>query len=702
MNARTAGGGVPTGLNWALWLGGLITLATVLLAIFGPGLAPFDPLKEHFITEIGDDFIRAPWAPFQAPGFPLGGDEFGRDILSRLLWAVQPTLTLVLVVAALRLTVGLAVGVIAGWTTGRVSRALEWITALALAVPVLFVALGMIAATGGRWGVGAFILGLTLTSWGETARTVREQTRLIQQQRYVESARALGASGAQIILRHVLPHLLPLAWVLLAIEASSALLTTAALGFLGYFVNAVWIPISDFTGIRAAGRPDLGQLLAYSHTQPWSALIAGLTVIIIVLGLNLMGEGLREALSPERRRRTNRWLRPIEAMRGWMEDRFFMTEWRRALPLGAAVGGLLAVVFGGGWWLYAQTVRAEAFSNAITTQHLWPSSQHDAQGTLWSPQIGPASVRVLWQFGDGAPISAPVIAADGTLYTITARDEGTLYALTPDGAVSWQARLPFPAAILSFTPSDFNERPPSLASRSLAAPALNSRGDVIVVGEGGALVIFTAQGRELFAGAAPAGGLLLVNPIVGPDDSIYVGTETHLLKFSADGPLQLRAPLPTYSYTQPVLRLTADGNYIALQDVLAGTRTGEVAFTAKNSIEIFLTGADGKTYVQTQDTLDEWVLSEANASVSTWIRLDVRSLGLSFRPPADAGVLPDGRSWVWFLAFFGTPKLVWTEIGDSVSTPIDVPLSEARLIALDRDAVAYVCGRDFTGTDQFA
>ena len=694
--------GVSTSLNWSLWLGGLITLVTVALAVFGPGLAPADPLKENFITRIGSEFVRGPWAPFQAPGFPLGGDDYGRDIYSRLLWAVRPTLTLVLVVAALRLTIGLAVGIVSGWSTRRLSRALDWLTALALTVPVLFVALGAIAATGGRWGVGAFILGLSLTGWGETARTVREQTRLVRQQRYVESARALGASNAQIILRHVLPHLLPLAWVLLSIEASSALLTTAALGFLGYFVNSVWVPITDYTGIRAAGMPDLGQMLAYSHTQPWSSLIAGLAVIVIVLGLNLLGDGLREALSPERRRRANRWLRPVAAFSGWLEDRFFMTEWRRALPLGAAVGGLLALTVGGGWWLYAQTVRAEAFSNAITTQHLWPSTQHDAQGTLWSPRSGPNNARLRWQFDDGFPLSAPVVAADGTLYVVTAREGGALLALNPQGELLWRAALPFPAGVLNFSADTFNDLPPSINTRTLAAPALNSRGEVIVAGEGGRLAIYNPQGEELFVGEPHSDTLLLVNAIVGPDDSIYVGTESDLLAFAPEGALRMRASLPAYSYTYPQLRLTADGAFVSLQNVLADTRTGEVILRAKNSIELFLIGADGRLYVQTQNTLDEWTLNESGAAVETRIQLDVRSLGLNFRPPADAGVLPDGRNWVWYIAFFGTPKLVWTERGSSISTPLDIPLEAARLLAVDREAVAYTCGRSIPRPDEFA
>ncbi len=690
------------GFNGALWIGLLLTALTFSLALTGSALAPADPLQENFALKVGQTFVRPPLAPGQNPDFPLGTDEYGRDLLSRLLWAIRPTLTLTLVVATLRLILGLLIGISAGWSTGPLSRALEWATAMALSAPVLFVALGVIAAAGQRWGVGAFILGLALTGWAETARTVREQTRLIKGQRYVESAQALGASGAQIILRHVLPHLLPLAWVLLALEASGALLLTATLGFLGYFVNSVWIPLGDYTGIRASGYPDLGQMLAYSPSQTWSSLSAGTVVLLIVLGLNLLGMGLREALRPERRR-AHRWLGPLEAVRGALEDRFFMTEWRRVLPLSVAASLLLGAMFGGGWWLYMQTARAEAFSKAIQIPggHQWASSQHDAQGTLWTAEDGPAQAHLLWTFEDGAPLSGPVVAADGTLYVITAKDDGTLYALSPQGQTLWQARLPFEAGLIGFAPG-LNEVRPGLDTRALAAPALNSRGDVIVAGQGGQLAIFTAQGRPVWHSPAQSESLLLVSPLVGPDDTIYVATEADLFAFAPDGPLRLTAPLPTYSYTQPTLRLSANGRYLFLQDVAVDARMGEAVLSAKNSIEIFITGADGKTYVQTQSALDEWTINDTSAIVTSRTRLDTRSLGLGFRPPADAGVLPDGRSWIWFTAFFGAPKLVWTEIGSSVFTSIDMPLSDSKLLAIDRGAVAYACGRRFTASDPFA
>lgn len=200
------------------------------------------------------------------------------------------------------------------------------------------------------------------------AQVVREQTRLIKQQRYVESARALGASEAQILTRHVVPQLLPLIWVLLALETSSALLTTASLGFLGYFINSIWIPLGDFTGIRATGKPELGQMLNYSLTQPWSSLSAGTLVIVMLLGFNLLGAGLRWQFSPERRDRGNWLSRYMNAFANSLGDRVFLSlaEWQRTFSNSLAVLLLVGILLGGGWWLWTQTAQAATPDTAIS------------------------------------------------------------------------------------------------------------------------------------------------------------------------------------------------------------------------------------------------------------------------------------------------------------------------------------------------
>jgi ABC-type dipeptide/oligopeptide/nickel transport system permease subunit/outer membrane protein assembly factor BamB len=659
-------------------------IVIVYLALAGPQIAPSDPLQENFIV-IREDraLLKPPFAPGQEPRFPLGADEFGRDILSRLLWAVRPTLTLVLVVAALRLSLGTLVGLVSGWAPGQVGRATDALIAAVVSAPPLFVALAVVAATGQRLGVWAFILGLSVTGWAEVARIVREQTRLIQGQRYVESARALGAADLQILTRHVLPQIVPVLWMLLVLESSSALLTTAALGFLGYFINAVWIPLGDYTGIRASGYPDLGQMLTFSGAshQPWAALMAGSLVVLIVLGFNLLGEGLRLELSPERRRRGSGLSHRLEHMGGWFEDRVFLllAEWQRTATLSGAALGLIALILGGGWWLWAQTAAAAPGGNTIDVPggHAWASARHDAQGTAWIADEGPATGEVAWVFTDTNGFAGgPVIAADGTLYL--ASHGNTLYALDAQGRLRWQAAIPFAAS---------------------GTPALNSRGDILVAGHQGELADFGAADGKLWWQLPASQGQALADPIVGLDDTLYYATDAELFAVTADGLLRWRVGLPTYSYSNPVLRLSGDGRYLFFQNVIVSTSRGEIAFSVRNSIEFFFSGADGKTYLRTQAGVDEWTLTDGKATVKERTRLDTRALALSFRFASDSGLTPSGRWWAVYASGFDHPTIIWTDPTGEVPEVIATPYRTAQVMGFDANNVTYICGLQIGGRE---
>jgi ABC-type dipeptide/oligopeptide/nickel transport system permease subunit len=293
----------PT-LNWPLWLGLLIVLCVTIAACFGPLLAPRDPLEENRVVQSGERWYTPPFPAFSIAEFPLGSDRFGRDLLSQLLWAIRPTLMMVLLVAAVRLSLGLVIGLGAGWSEGRAGRQFDTLISGALAIPGLMIALVAIAAIGVELGIWAFIFGLSITGWAETAQIIREQTRMIKHQAYIEAAQACGASDFQIIATHVLRQLAPMIWMLLSFEVSNTLTTTAGLGFLGYYVGGdVWIVVADWVARRASGVPELGQMLATSRIrldQPWGMVIVGSVIFIMVLGFNLLGEGLRLRLSLDR------------------------------------------------------------------------------------------------------------------------------------------------------------------------------------------------------------------------------------------------------------------------------------------------------------------------------------------------------------------------------------------------------------------
>jgi ABC-type dipeptide/oligopeptide/nickel transport system permease subunit len=144
-------------VNLSFFIGLSIVFVILILAVFGPFLAPKDPLKENFLVYLNDTtFAKPPLPAFAVPGFPLGSDEFGRDLFSRLLWAVRPTFTLALVVASLRLILGTILGLISGWSNDWPGRLIHAALTAGLAIPVLFVALFTIAAAGQQYGFMGF------------------------------------------------------------------------------------------------------------------------------------------------------------------------------------------------------------------------------------------------------------------------------------------------------------------------------------------------------------------------------------------------------------------------------------------------------------------------------------------------------------------------------------------------------------------
>ena len=316
----------------------------VVIAVAGPWLAPQDPMARTSVLNIDGKWVGPPFPAF-SNGFLLGSDRAGRDIFSRLLWAVRPTLSLVIIIAAVRLLLGLGIGLAAGYGTGWGQRAASVATRLALAVPVLVVALATIAFVGIQRGLLAFLLGLSLTGWAETARYVETQTRVIRQQPFMEAARSMGAPSAHQVIYHILRHLLPLTAMLLAIEISSTLMTTAALGFLGYYIGGgAWLTVEDFVARSTAGIPELGQMLAAAIEQildPWPMIVVGGFVVVIIFGFSLLGEGLRRRLQGERAGQLS-WLHAgLNRVAGWINGGILPAAPAARRRWGLAAGAVL-------------------------------------------------------------------------------------------------------------------------------------------------------------------------------------------------------------------------------------------------------------------------------------------------------------------------------------------------------------------------
>ncbi len=263
-------------------LGLLIVLATLFIAIFAPWLAPYpnDAFESHLLQR-----LRPPSAEF-----PFGTDNLGRDIFSRVILGTRNALVVAVSVITAAMMIGVPIGLAAGWREGWLSESLMRVTDVFLAVPqlILALALGQLLAP----GIGAAMVALALTYWPFFARTVFAETRRLRGSLFVDALAGIGASPARILFLHVLPNAAPAILVRATIGMGFTILTAAILGFLG--VGA------------APPSPDWG--LAVSEARQhlpeawWFPTFPGLAILILVLGFNLLGDGLRDAADPKIRR----------------------------------------------------------------------------------------------------------------------------------------------------------------------------------------------------------------------------------------------------------------------------------------------------------------------------------------------------------------------------------------------------------------
>ena len=596
--------------NWPLILGLWIVGAVVVIAVLGPWLAPQDPHARTAVLQLDGRWVGPPYPPL-TPGFPLGSDQAGRDLFSRLLWAVWPTLLLVLIIAAVRLVIGIVVGLAAGYATGTAQRILDGVMRVALLFPVLVVALAVIAFVGIQRGLFAFILGLALTGWAETARYVETQTRAIKLENYIESARSMGANDAHLLIYHVLRHVLPLSAMLLAFEVSSTLMVTASLGFLGYYIGGgAWITVEDWTARRVAGLPELGQMLATSFEnilRPWPMVVTGGLVMIIVLGVTLVGDGLRRQLQGELELRPS----PLDRLLNWAAGQLVrpaasgsvrtLPRWAWGMVVVALITGAVAAIL---WFSRPPQMGGEAL--IAPNAHPWSTQRGDAYGTLTAAESGPTNAALLWQWEEpGGFATAPVVGSDGALYAATTG--GDLLAINDDGSLRW--RVP-----LGFAP--------------LGAPAIGPDGAIYVTDAERGLSAVSALGARLWR-LRSEGRRITSGPVVGADGTIYFSRVDRVQAVNPDGSERWLSPPidgvweepPRLSPTYDLIFLglgafsTVNGALVDLQLPI----TQEMIFMAPR----LAVGANGQHYLMAGNTAVEWALEQGKAQVRRSITWDV-------------------------------------------------------------------------------
>lgn len=262
---------------WSLRIGvGLLTVLAVLV-IAGPFLWSADPTFESNagLTEFGEPLGAG------TDGYPLGTDPKGRDMLARVLYAGRLTMITAIVAVAMATVAGLAVGLLAANSRRLAGSALMRFTDLGLAIPGLLLA-ASIATILGR-GTFSLVVGLAAVFWAPIARVTYGQAVVLREREYVEAARVQGAGTATVLMRHILPHLLPIVGAYAALSVGWAVLFESALGFLGAGVQEPEASIGSM----------LGDHLIYYRSHPGLIVIPAIFLGLFVIAGNLVGEALR-------------------------------------------------------------------------------------------------------------------------------------------------------------------------------------------------------------------------------------------------------------------------------------------------------------------------------------------------------------------------------------------------------------------------
>jgi peptide/nickel transport system permease protein len=261
-----------------LAMAGLIIVALLLVvAALAPWIAPHDP----FVQNLGNRL-----KPPGTPGYWLGTDDFGRDILSRIIHGARITLYIIALVAVTAPVLGLLVGTVAGYFGGWIDAVLMRLTDIFLAFPRLILALALVAVMGP--GIENAVLAIALTAWPPYARVARAETLTVRNSDYIAAIRLQGASAPRIIAGHVVPMCLPSVIIRVTLDMAGVILIAAGLGFLGLGVQP---PLPEWGLMISSGRKFLFE-------QWWVATMPGLAIFLVSLGFNLLGDGLRDVLDP--------------------------------------------------------------------------------------------------------------------------------------------------------------------------------------------------------------------------------------------------------------------------------------------------------------------------------------------------------------------------------------------------------------------
>lgn len=262
--------------NRSFLIGSIMILVVVISAIFADVIAPY----EYDYADMSKKLLMP------CKEFLFGTDDFGRDMFSRVIYGSRIALRVALLAAAIEIALGVTIGMLSGYYGGTVDRVLSFFADLTWSMPPIIMSMAVITVLGK--GLDNVIIAIAVVSWAQYARIVRAKTQSLKNMAFVEAAMAFNESNAAIMLRYILPNIVPSIIVLASLSIPATITSTTALSFLGLGAQ----PPS----------PDWGLALSSSMNNisnaPWLAMYPGFALVFTVFGFNLFGEGLRDILDP--------------------------------------------------------------------------------------------------------------------------------------------------------------------------------------------------------------------------------------------------------------------------------------------------------------------------------------------------------------------------------------------------------------------
>lgn len=270
-------------------VGAAIAVALVVVAIAAPLLAPYDP-AEQFDDGLTLQGLPVPSTLPESGRFVLGTDANGRDLLSRILYGARVSLTVGVLANLLAVSIGTLIGATAGYVGGWVEVVLMRFTEIMMAFPTLLLAIALVAILRPSLWIIIFVIGAVYWTW--IARVIYGQVLVLRRREFVEAARCVGARDGRIIMRHILPHLVPTVIVWGSLGIATNVMLEASLSYLGIGVQP---PTPSWGGMIQQGQQ-------FYRTAPWLVIYPGLAIMLTVFAFNLLGDGLRDALDPVQRK----------------------------------------------------------------------------------------------------------------------------------------------------------------------------------------------------------------------------------------------------------------------------------------------------------------------------------------------------------------------------------------------------------------